>query len=586
MKLDVTGLRYLSKDDFRVLTALEAGMRNHAVVPTELIAAIASLRGGGIHTLLGELLRAKLIGHEHLNYDGFKLTYPGYDCLALKTLLQRGVISGVGRQIGVGKESDIFLVQGPAGQVYALKLQRLGRTSFRTVKAKRDYLKHRKSASWLYLSRLATLKEFSFMTALADAGFPVPTPIAVNRHALVMTIVRGRNLSLLKDLAGHAGAVFAHAMTLMLRLASCGLVHCDFNEFNLLAAVPGTELGTVAGLVEAEAKAREAEDGEGEAPPGEEQEPPAGLTKVHPLSIVPDSGSPPICLTLIDFPQMVSLDHPNARELFERDVNALAAFFTRRFDHRPEAVPTWEDALEAAAAAQSTHTRLDKAIEASGFSSAMAAELEALVAAQGGPSRVQALQEEEEGEEEEGGDGGDREEEREVSMDLDVTGGQPIAFVTVAAAVLEGGEEEVAELEEGEEEEGEEDAGEEEEESAAYSRALSSDDPALARERLPDGLRTRPGGRRPRPAGGEAYLRRAEGGGSEAGGGDAVAGFTRASIRERVKGVAEKDKARADAATAAHKAGRANKGGGMKQREKGRAREIARDASGGDSFWG
>jgi RIO kinase 2 len=34
----------------------------------------------------------------------------GYDFLAIKTLVQRGHICGVGRQIGVGKESDIFEV--------------------------------------------------------------------------------------------------------------------------------------------------------------------------------------------------------------------------------------------------------------------------------------------------------------------------------------------------------------------------------------------------------------------------------------------------------------------------------------------
>lgn len=45
----------------------------------------------------------------------------------------------------------------------ALKLHRLGRTSFRAVKSKRDYLKHRNSYSWLYLSRLAALKEYAFM---------------------------------------------------------------------------------------------------------------------------------------------------------------------------------------------------------------------------------------------------------------------------------------------------------------------------------------------------------------------------------------------------------------------------------------
>ena len=40
---------------------------------------------------------------------------------------------------------------------------RLGRTSFRQLKNKRDYHKHRKNTSWLYLSRLSATKEFAFM---------------------------------------------------------------------------------------------------------------------------------------------------------------------------------------------------------------------------------------------------------------------------------------------------------------------------------------------------------------------------------------------------------------------------------------
>lgn len=35
---------------------------------------------------------------------------------------------------------------------------------------KRDYLAHRKSASWLYMSKLGAMKEYAFMKALHDAG--------------------------------------------------------------------------------------------------------------------------------------------------------------------------------------------------------------------------------------------------------------------------------------------------------------------------------------------------------------------------------------------------------------------------------
>ncbi len=148
--------------------------------------------------------------------DGYRLTNLGYDFLAIKTMVSRGLISGVGRQIGVGKESgmhcvvlelqiqcflkiwnwfsilassllkqnkhscdslvwwgckDIFEVVTPEGETMALKLHRLGRTSFRAVKSKRDYLKHRNSYSWLYLSRLAALKEYAFMKVFSS--FPL-----------------------------------------------------------------------------------------------------------------------------------------------------------------------------------------------------------------------------------------------------------------------------------------------------------------------------------------------------------------------------------------------------------------------------
>jgi RIO-like serine/threonine protein kinase len=85
-------------------------------------------------------------------------------------------------------------VTNDEGEVFALKLHRLGRTSFRDVKSKRDYLGTRSSYSWLYLSRLAALKEFAFMKALGDHGFPVPTAIDNNRHAVLMELVDAQPL--------------------------------------------------------------------------------------------------------------------------------------------------------------------------------------------------------------------------------------------------------------------------------------------------------------------------------------------------------------------------------------------------------
>ena len=72
-------------------------------------------------------------------------------------------------------------VMNEEGAVMIMKLHRLGRTSFRAVKNKRDYLRHRKNFNWLYISRLAALGEYAFMEALRKRGFPVPEPIDQNR---------------------------------------------------------------------------------------------------------------------------------------------------------------------------------------------------------------------------------------------------------------------------------------------------------------------------------------------------------------------------------------------------------------------
>ena len=92
-----------------------------------------------------------------------------------------------------------------AAEVLVLKVHRLGRTSFRAIKKNRDYLLHRKSASWLYMSRLAALREFAYLKALHAHGFPVPTPIDQNRHCVLMSLVDAVPLYclLLCEVHGH-----------------------------------------------------------------------------------------------------------------------------------------------------------------------------------------------------------------------------------------------------------------------------------------------------------------------------------------------------------------------------------------------
>ena len=192
------------------------------------------------------------------------------------------------------------------------------------------------------MSRLSALKEFAFMKVLRENGFRVPEPVAQSRHTVVMELIDALPLRQIQDVPDPAG-LYAELIDIVLRLASFGLIHGDFNEFNILIR---------------------------------EDEAPAVGTSGDTKKEIPDS-KPGITLTpvIIDFPQMVSIDHTNAEMYFDRDISCIKRFFERRFNFMSdEAGPLFADAKKLAGGPKSK--RLDVEVEASGFSKKMAKELE------------------------------------------------------------------------------------------------------------------------------------------------------------------------------------------------------------------
>ena len=164
------------------------------------------------------------------------------------------------------------------GNQRCLKIHRLGRVSFRTIKANRDYLRNKHTSSWKYMARLAAAKEYAFLKVLYENGFPVPKPFDQNRHCIVMELMDAYPLYQIQEVA-EPGALYSKLMNMIVRLASAGLIHGDFNEFNLL---------------------------------------------VHPQTLDP---------VLIDFPQMVSVEHANARMYFDRDVDGVIKFMLTKMKY-------------------------------------------------------------------------------------------------------------------------------------------------------------------------------------------------------------------------------------------------------------
>ncbi|KAF9650483.1 RIO1-domain-containing protein [Thelephora ganbajun] len=319
MKLDATDLRYVSSEEFRVLTAVEMGSKNHELVPTALIVQISGLRNGGVNKDLGELAKRNLVARvRNAKYDGYRLTYGGYDYLAMRALSKRGTMHSVGNQIGVGKESDIYIVADSEANEMVLKLHRLGRVSFRAIKEKRDYMGKRKSASWMYMSRLAAQKEWAFMKVLYEHGFPVPRPIDQSRHTVLMEFIDAYPLRQISEVSSP-GKLYSSLMDLIVRFARSGLIHGDFNEFNIL--------------------------------------------------IRRSTGEP----VVIDFPQMVSTSHTNAEWYFNRDVECIRTFFRRRFRYESNLYPRFRSAInrkegeEGAKEGDGEDFRLDVVVAASGF---------------------------------------------------------------------------------------------------------------------------------------------------------------------------------------------------------------------------
>jgi RIO kinase 2 len=83
------------------------------------------------------------------------------------------------------------------------------------------------------MARLSAMKEFAFMKVLYEHGFPVPTPIDANRHCVVMGLIDAYPLCQIQSV-DSPGKLYSKLMDLIVRLACSGLIHGDFNEFNIL----------------------------------------------------------------------------------------------------------------------------------------------------------------------------------------------------------------------------------------------------------------------------------------------------------------------------------------------------------------
>ena len=270
-------LKKLDKEDFRILMAIEIGMKRSEYV------TVNNIRFYSRYPKEETLFRLKKVHKNDLiirNASESEISYTlnsiGYDLLALHALVEKNIISQLGPIIGKGKESDVYSCMDDNENIFALKIYRIGRTSFKNIKKYRDLIGERGHFSWLYVNRLAAKKEFEALEKIYKLKLNTPNPIGYNRHIIVMEYLRGKELVYYKSI-DNPEYIFNQIIDQMrIIYQEANLVHGDLGEFNV---------------------------------------------------VVDEEGN----ILIIDWLQWVHSEHPNANSLLKRDIENLCNYFKKKF---------------------------------------------------------------------------------------------------------------------------------------------------------------------------------------------------------------------------------------------------------------
>jgi len=269
----IQAFKNLESQDFRILQVIEAAMAKHEYVPKEVIVKYSKFNIEEVAFRLEKLHKLRLIRQTRQPYLGYTLNYAGYDCLAINAFVKASILEAFGKPLGVGKEADVYDALTPTGERIAIKFHRLGRISFRQTRRKRDWT--REDVNWLLRSRKAAEKEYEALRLVYPKGVAVPKPISQNRHAIAMSAIEGAELAQYREIPNPRKVLLEILHNVRKAYQKAGIIHADLSEYNII--------------------------------------------------LKPDTH-----ILIIDWPQYVTKDHPNAQMLLKRDVENVIAFFKRK----------------------------------------------------------------------------------------------------------------------------------------------------------------------------------------------------------------------------------------------------------------
>ncbi len=263
----------LEPEDFQILEAIEGQTLKYQYLPTEIISNLTSIHIQTMKHHLKKLHKQKLLAGQSTPYEGYKLTTAAHDTLALHSLVASDIIEKFGKPLGVGKESDVYDALTPDGKQVAVKIHRLGRTSFRDVDRKRGYTtQYTYTADWHKRSAIAAKKEYKALKILEPYNVAAPKPIARNRHILVMSMIEGAELYRYPEIPDPQAILEEILANIRLAHQKAKIIHADLSPYNIIL-------------------------------------------------------KPDMHILIIDWPQYVRTDHPNAENLLRRDLDNVLSFF-------------------------------------------------------------------------------------------------------------------------------------------------------------------------------------------------------------------------------------------------------------------
>ena len=142
-------IRELEVEDWLVLETLERSMSRYESIPLH---QLQKLTGYYREQLEFRLSRLNYWGFVMRSRYGYIMNTAGLDLLALHSFVMKGLISGMGSSVGMGKESDVFDVVNDSGVNSVIKFYRIGRTSFRSTRKNRSYVSAANQHQWLAIN--------------------------------------------------------------------------------------------------------------------------------------------------------------------------------------------------------------------------------------------------------------------------------------------------------------------------------------------------------------------------------------------------------------------------------------------------